>query len=45
VFCRIRGYVSTIRKHGHNIFDALVDVFNGEPFMPQNVVPQGNNST
>jgi transposase len=45
VFCRIRGYVSTARKHGRNIFDALVDVFNGEPFMPPNVVPQGNNST
>ena len=45
IFCRIRGYVSTVRKHSCNIFEALVDVFNGEPFIPPDLVPQGNNST
>lgn len=25
-FCRIRSYVSTIKKHGHNIFDGLKNI-------------------
>ncbi|MBM4084664.1 MAG: IS66 family transposase [Planctomycetes bacterium] len=33
-FCRIRGYVSTARKNGHNALDALQRVFLGNPFVP-----------
>lgn len=33
-FARIRGYISTSRKHGLNILDALQNVFIGNPFMP-----------
>jgi transposase len=31
MFCRIRGYLSTLRKQGHNVLDALVALFSGEP--------------
>jgi transposase len=34
-FCRIRGYISTLRKQGCSIFDALTSVFAGQPYMPQ----------
>jgi len=27
IFCRIRGYISTMRKHGLNVFDQLVQCF------------------
>lgn len=30
-FCRIRSYLSTMRKQGHNILDALHAVFLGQP--------------
>lgn len=33
-FCRIRSYVSTIRKHGRNVLAALEQVFQGAPFLP-----------
>ena len=33
-FCRIRGFVSTAGKQGLNIFDALRDACNGNPFNP-----------
>ncbi len=33
-FCRIRGYLSTMRKQGRNIMDALVDLFSGNPQSP-----------
>ena len=26
-FCRIRGYISTVRKHGFNVFDQLIKCF------------------
>lgn len=29
-FCRIRGYLSTLRKQGLNILDAFVDLFSGK---------------
>ena len=33
-FCRIRGYISTVKKNGRNVFDALVNAFSGHPFIP-----------
>ena len=30
-FCRIRGYLSTLRKQGHDVLDALVTLFSGKP--------------
>jgi transposase len=33
-FCRIRGYISTMRKQGENVLLALEGVFRGNPFVP-----------
>jgi transposase len=33
-FCAIRSYISTVRKHGVNVIDAIYDAFVGSPFMP-----------
>jgi len=33
-FGRIRGYISTARKHAKNVFEAIRDAFDGNPFMP-----------
>lgn len=33
-FCRIRGYISTLRKQGQKVLSALHDVFSGQPLMP-----------
>ena len=33
-FCRIRTYLSTLRKQGANLLDALVQVFMGDPISP-----------
>ena len=35
IFCRIRGYLSTMRKQGHNALTVLTSVFDGKPTMPQ----------
>jgi transposase len=34
MFCRVRGYISTVRKQGENVLGALEGVFLGEPFVP-----------
>ena len=34
IFCRIRGYISTVRKNGINVFDALQGIFEERPFSP-----------
>lgn len=34
-FCRLRSYVSTVRKHGLNVLTALEQVFQGTPFLPE----------
>ena len=34
-FCRIRGYLSTMRKQGHNALAVLTSIFEGHPTMPQ----------
>ena len=33
-FGRIRGYISTARKHAKNVFEAIRDAFDGNPFIP-----------
>ena len=33
-FGRIRGYLSTARKHAKNVFEAIQDAFQGQPFIP-----------
>jgi transposase len=33
-FCAIRSYLSTAAKHGHQLFDALVMLTEGRPWMP-----------
>jgi len=33
-FCAIRSYISTVRKQGHNVIDAISDAFSGYPFIP-----------
>lgn len=35
IFCRIRGYISTLRKQDCHVLSALRSVFAGSPFMPQ----------
>ena len=34
VFCAIRSYISTVRKHGDNVIQAIHDAFAGQPFIP-----------
>lgn len=34
-FCRLRGYISTIRKQGLNVWEALGSLFEGDLLMPQ----------
>jgi len=34
IFCRIRGYISTMSKQGHNVLTALKSVFAGQPILP-----------
>ena len=33
-FCAIRSYISTVRKQGEDVMQALYDAFSGNPFMP-----------
>jgi transposase len=35
IYCRLRSYLSTARKNGVGAFTALVDAFNGRPFIIQ----------
>ncbi len=34
-FCRIRGYISTLRKQDYSVIDGLVSVFVGRPYFPR----------
>jgi transposase len=34
-FCRIRGYISTLRKQRMNVLEGMESVFRGSPLMPQ----------
>jgi len=33
-FCALRSYISTVRKHGQNVIDAILDALIGRPFIP-----------
>jgi len=33
-FCRVRGFISTIKKHDRPVLPELRRVFEGTPFMP-----------
>jgi transposase len=33
-FCAIRSYISTARKHGRNVIDAIYNALTGYPFIP-----------
>jgi transposase len=33
-FCRIRGYISTVKKNKLSVIDAIMDVFSGKAFIP-----------
>ena len=33
-FCRIRGYIFTVKKNKLSVIDAIGVVFNGKPFVP-----------
>jgi hypothetical protein len=37
MFCRIRGYISTLRKQGANVLAAFISLFSG---YPQSPIPQ-----
>lgn len=39
-FCRVRGYLSTLRKHGEQLLPALHRVFTGHPPLPAGVARQ-----
>jgi len=34
VFCRVRGYLSTLKKQGQAVLPALQSVFAGHPLLP-----------
>ena len=34
-FCRLRSYLSTMRKQGQSVLSALEHVFRGKPLCPQ----------
>ena len=34
IFCRIRGYISTVRKNSLSVIDAIQAAFEGHPFIP-----------
>ncbi|NJO52775.1 MAG: transposase [Leptolyngbyaceae cyanobacterium RM2_2_4] len=40
MFARIRGYISTLKKQGLNVLDALKQVFLGNPTIPTILQPE-----
>ena len=39
-FCAARSYISTPRKQGHAVLDAIHDALLGKPFMPADPMPE-----
>jgi transposase len=39
-FCRVRGYLSTLRKQGHDLLAALTSTFQGHPLTPAFAGPE-----
>lgn len=35
-FCRIRSYISTVKKNGQDILESIINAFHGKPFLPDN---------
>ncbi len=35
IFCRLRGYIATLKKQGISLLAALQSVFSGQPLMPK----------
>ncbi|RPH74990.1 IS66 family transposase [bacterium] len=35
IFCRIRGYISTVKKNSISVIDAIQGAFEGNPFIPE----------
>ena len=40
IFCRIRGYISTVRKNGKSVYEALKRLAEGNPFTVQELMPE-----
>jgi transposase len=38
-FCLLRSYISTVRKQGGDVLEALKSVFDGQPILPQLLAP------
>ena len=38
-FCRIRSYISTVRKNAVNVIDSIANAFQGYPFLPSSGSP------
>ena len=43
IFCRVRSYISTARKQGWNVWDALTDAINGNPRLPTMILKSCQN--
>ena len=39
-FCAIRSYISTARKNGQSVIDAISDALDGHPFLPASITPE-----
>ena len=37
-FCALRSYISTVRKQGGNVINAIHDALDGQPFIPLSIV-------
>ncbi|KAF1073193.1 hypothetical protein MKMG_02256 [Methanogenium sp. MK-MG] len=40
IFCRIRGYISTVRKNGKSVYEALKRLAEGKPFTVQDLMAE-----